>query len=433
MKKVIVLLIILVAAACVVGYFFVLKPKKTKAVPQHPVQESPEQKKEQLEAQLAEELKSIKRFAETNPVAIREIEQKVNEFKEKVSPSSTHAIFAGRILTEAKSEFEKRAQKAYSDVKKKADEFLAKIRSGEGPTEGKKKDYTEVIEKINSFPADFAQTDCYTKLREMREQVKSYIEACDAWETHRTDADAAHYKNDLDRALRILNDFPEKYRTSEWEKERQKILAQYQGEKQAATAQQEAEEKMVWHPLYSGESDLRKADWNPDPESAFVVKDGVLTITCPSGVQFVSMTTGADDWAEFILEIDMCIVRGSLMVAVRGTLEGDKHKFDKIDVATGEFESGGWRKLKVRVKENRIKVIAPGLRVPKEDTCERKSGPIGLFVWDGAEVQIKSIKIAFFGQEPASWARRQAAKEEKKPEEKKPEEKKEEKKPEQGK
>ena len=429
MKKIVIVLIILVAAACVLGYFFILKPKPQPEKPgtalQPQVQETPEQKKEELE----EELKSIARFADANPLAVSEIERKVKEFKEKVSPSSFLSIRADRILTDAKWEFQSRAQKAFSDIERRAQELLARIQQEEGFAEGKKKDYTDVLQIINSCPAGFARTDYYAKLREMREQVKFYVDACDVWEKHKTDAFAAYYANDLDRALKILNDFPEKYRTSEWEKKRQELLTQYQSEKQDVITQEETEEKMTWHPLYSGESDLRNVDWDPQPESDFVVKDGTLIITCPSGRDFVSMTTGSDDWAEFILEIDMRLVRGSVMFAVRGTVDTEDqtsktYRFDKKIVGTGDFESGGWQKLKVRVKDNRIEVSSPGLRGTRENSCDRKSGPIGLFVLDSAEVQIKSIKIAFYGQEPASWIRRQEAKEEEKPEEKKEEEEK---------
>jgi len=426
MKKVLVLLIVLVAAACVAGYFTFLKPRaeKKKAKPQlqSQAQESPEKKKAQLE----EELRSIQRFAEANPRDLREIERRVKEFEGKTTSSSFLAIHAQRILTEAKSNFDEQAKNASSNIIERADKLLAKNRSEESTTDGRKKDYSKAIEIIDSFPTVFAGTPYSAELRQLREQVNFYIDACDVWEKHRTDAGAAYHLNDLDKALKILNDFPEKYRTTEWEKKRQELLSKYQGEKQTAVAQQETEEKLLWHPLFSGESDLRSVDWDPEPESNFVVKDGVLTITCPSGKEFVSMTTGSDDWAEFILEIDMRLVRGSVMFAVRGTVDTEDqtsktYKFDKKIVGTGEFETGGWQKVKVRVKENKITVTAPGLRGPKEDSCERKSGPIGLFVLDGAEVQIKSIKIAFYGAEPTSWARRQATAEEKKSEEKKPE------------
>jgi len=423
MKKVLVLLIVLVAAACVAGYFTFLKPRaeKKKAKPQlqSQAQESPEKKKAQLE----EELRSIQRFAEDNPRDLREIERRVKEFEGKTTSSSFLAIHAQRILTEAKSNFDEQAKNASSNKREQAEKFLTKIQPEESTTDGRKKDYYKAIEIIDSFPTVFADTPYSAELRQLREQVKFYVDACDAWEKHRTDAGAAYHLNDLDKALKILNDFPEKYRTTEWEKKRQELLSKYQGEKQTAVAQQETEEKLLWHPLFSGESDLRKADWDPGrDESPFVAKDGMLTITCPPDQEWVSMSTGAGDWAEFVLEIDMRLVRGSILFSVRGTLtSGDEYRFDNIDVGTSDFESGGWRKVKLRVKDNRMIISTPGLRGSKENTCERKNGPIALFVAKDTEVQIKSIKIAFYGQEPDSWARRQATAEEKKSEEKKPE------------
>lgn len=142
--------------------------------------------------------------------------------------------------------------------------------------------------------------------------------------------------------------------------------------------------------------------WQPDRDSVWSVTGGVLRGSPPDGKQERSLlTTGAEDWQDYAVDVDVCQTRGvdkGLAVCVRGgrgvavDLRGGEYQdllLYRHDVPLGSAKVANadraWHHLRVETRGPRYTVRVNGVRVleRRDPLRAMRSGRIALAAYNG--------------------------------------------------
>lgn len=165
-----------------------------------------------------------------------------------------------------------------------------------------------------------------------------------------------------------------------------------QQEKEEAAEPEQPEMKDLTEPgfanIYRGQA-LVDSDWMPD--GTWRVKDGVLTGSAGPGEIATLSYEKSSEWQDFVLRIRMRLVKGALVLGVRGTeVTPLMFRYDPIVLAGDAFNQGEWYTVNVNVQGTKYTVTAePPLKTELEVNAQKEKGPIAFFLRGNSEVQIE--------------------------------------------
>jgi len=356
-------------------------------------EETPEQRRMRLQREFEE----FKRYAESNPDDIATIKARLKKFR-----GTDFEMRAERVFTDAESAFEQRAEEAYNALaerirtrKKHLDEerLLAVDMAVK---------YRECASMVESYPVPYRITDWWKELQKIREEIEAEAEAAAAWaevkKRAEDEAEGGRYKE----ALAELDKFPEKYKKSVWEQERQSMLKEYKEILKKKEEEKKIEEKLKWEDLFAGQPLNKTKFVERETSPQWKVKDKVLICDMDGSEEAWLCTSKDTKWKNFVLEMEFQFkTHGTLDICVHGTEKKDKpgwFGFDHVTISSAEFEPGYKHTIRVRVKNKKVTVESTSLVRPLEYFCKRENGVFALMVPDGSPVKLEiyKIRIAFY-------------------------------------
>lgn len=427
MKWVILVILILAAAGAGV-YFFVLKKPAEQEQPTGPAQPAAAQQPKELtdaeKKELAErKLEELRSLARTNPndlLGLKALKQQIEQLGDRATIMKADAVYSTATQTHDDS-----ARKAFDRISAEIKTAFEAEKSRETTAAPEKmKEYGHVLKMFDKYPAQFMSTKYASELQKLKEPVQKAMTACQAWEDLRFEAWKHADSKEYPAAIAKLNEFPERYRDSEWETVRQGLLAEYQSALTKIKTEKKKEEALTYYDLYHGQA-LDKSDWTG--EGSFKIQDGVLIGESGSDTESVLAYAGGEDWVDMVLKLEMRLVRGSITIAVHGTEVAPRTlRYDPISLSTGILEANKWYKLTVKLRGKKYEVTAdPPLANIQEFYGEKSRGPVAIWIKGNSELHVKSIKVGFFDKVPGSFAN-EAAKQQQDGRAKKPSEEEEE-------
>ncbi len=401
----VVLIILVLAGAGAGAYFFLLnQPAQEEELPGQggpvapaPPKELTQAEKKDLAERKCEELKDLAAVAKPDLIAMEVKLKEIRELKQRGALTKAEAVYntaAGKHKDEAGEAYDELAAKINKRFKAVIDAPAA------GPLI-KKDQYVRLLSLFEEYPGRFAASEYADKLRNLKEPIRKAIDACQAYEDVREAAVRFTFDKNYEGAIAQLNKFPERFKDSEWESARQKLLTDYQTALAGQTAEKKKEQLLTYYDLYHGQ-ELEKADW--DAEGNWKLKDGVLIGESADGSESFAYNYGKD-WVDIVLRMRMRLVRGSVTLGVRGTEISEGHfTFDPIRISIGELEANKWYTLTIKLRGKNYTVTGdPQLRRPVEDWAKKSRGPFCFFLNAESEIHIKWVKVGFFDKIPASF------------------------------
>jgi hypothetical protein len=407
--KIAVLVIILLAAAGAGAYFFLFKaPEEEKPGPAGPAAAAPRKlthaEKEKIARQKLTQLRAMAERDRDNLLGMKALHDQIGQMF-KGSPNSI-TFKAQQAYAKAEINFLARAKKAFEELKARVKgKFDTLQKESSEAVDDRRDQYERLLGECDDYPSQFLSTEYAAGIPKLREPIQKAIDAANAYETLREEAVRLGFDGRYEAAIAKLNEYPERFRKSEWESWRQAKIEGFTEKLTAKKLEKRKEEELTYYDLYHGQS-LEEADWEGD--GSWELKDGVLIGTCGNERDASFSYNYGKDWEDIVLLIHMRIVRGSVTLGVRGTEtspDSGNFRFDPIRLSVGEMDANKWYILTVKLRgENYTVTGDPELLRLVEERAKKSRGPASFFLNENTEIHIKSVRIAFFDRIPASFA-----------------------------
>jgi hypothetical protein len=366
-------------------------------MPAQPVEETPEQK----QARLQKKFDEFKSYADRNPDDISGVTARYNELKKEAGGTPLE-VHIDRVMTNSKTAFERNAKEAYESLVERINTAREKYKSEQLLPSDMAEKYAKLASDIESYPSAYRTTKWWEELQNIKKDIAAEADAAKVWAESKADAtregDAGRYKE----AIAKLETFPQEFRSSVWEKERQELLKTYQEALARREETVKQEEKLEWKDLFSGEPientvfNIKETDTD-----RWTVKDKILVCDNTAGTDDAWLCTPKETkWKNFVLEMEFRFTNnGSLTICVHGSPQPDKPDyfgFDKKTITFADFGPNVWHTAKIRVRNKKIIIESTSLVAPLEGHCDREDGVFGLVANVGTKIEIRKIRMALY-------------------------------------
>jgi hypothetical protein len=376
-----VILLAIVAIATLSGCSSEEPPRQ--AVPKKPAQArpaAPESAEDARLASLKERYGKLQSFAMDNPRERDVVLHQIQVFHDDAA-GTEYADKAATLAESVRKAFDDDAERTYRDIVKKAED-LKKAGNWRG-----------ALEVLREFPDEFTATKWRVEIDKLAEPLDKEAEADSRMDILREEVKQLLEEHNPESALTLVNKYPKFMRTGEREKLWEELHKDLSARVKAIEDRRIKEDAIPWEDLFSkdamGQCSAQSGEWE--------LRDGVIVGKCPGGSHaFMACGGDADEWSNFILELDFKIVSGNMLVlGIRGKNVSGHSEFEQIEFNTGDYPSGSFHSLVIEARGKVITIRAKGsIEVQtKEADANYDKGFMGFFILPGAEVHIRKLRI----------------------------------------
>ncbi|MCX7702804.1 MAG: hypothetical protein N2234_01700 [Planctomycetota bacterium] len=362
-----------------------------------PAEETPEQK----EARLKKKFEEFKGVAETRPEDTERLTALYNELI-KEAAGTPMQLHIERVMTNARDTFEARAEEAYRRLFERINSMREKYKAEQLLPADMADKYAKLAAEVDTYPVAYRVTKWWGELQRAREEVMMESKSAKEWADLKADASRDADSKRFEEAVKKLERFPEKYRSTVWEKERQELLKTYKEAIAKRVEVAQAEEKLEWKEIFSGEPientvfNIKETDTD-----RWSVKEKVLVCDNSAGDKEAWLCTPKETkWRNFVMEVEFRFVtHGTVVVCVHGTSKPenpDVFTFDQQSITSVDFAPGHWHTMKIRVRNKQLSIESSSLVSSLEKPCEREDGVFALIVTEGTKVEIRKMRMALY-------------------------------------